>query len=235
MDNKLQIFNYDENEIRTVEIDGEPWFVAKDVANVLGYTNPRKAIVDHIDDEDKGVTKRDTPGGTQEMTIINESGVLCLVLSSKLPNAKAFKHWITKEVIPSIRKTGSYALMPKDFASALRAYADEVEKNEKLAAENKILKPKAGYFDVLVDRQTNINFRDTAKEFHMGQKEFITFLLDNNFIYRDAKGQLKPYMQHVEDGLFVIKEGYAKHSKWSGNQTLITPKGRTTFKLLLGK
>ena len=95
-------------ELRTVEISGEPWFVGKDVAEALGYSNARKAVLAHVDAEDKGVTKWDTPGGTQQMTIINESGLYSLILSSKLPSAKEFKHWVTSEVLPSIRKNGAY-------------------------------------------------------------------------------------------------------------------------------
>lgn len=106
---ELMVFNNPEfGEIRSVEIDGEPWLVGKDVAAALGYSNPRKALTDHVDEEDKGVTKCDTPGGTQEMTIINESGLYSLILSSKLPAAKKFKRWVTSEVLPSIRKTGGY-------------------------------------------------------------------------------------------------------------------------------
>ena len=106
---ELMIFNSPEfGQIRSVEIDGEPWLVGKDVAAALGYSNPRKALIDHVDEEDKGVTKCDTPGGTQEMTIINESGLYSLILSSKLPGAKKFKRWVTSEVLPSIRKTGGY-------------------------------------------------------------------------------------------------------------------------------
>lgn len=107
--NDLQIFNNpDFGEIRAVEVGGEPWFVGKDVAAALGYTNPRKALGDHVDEEDKGVTKCYTPGGEQEMTIINESGVYSLIFSSKLPKAKEFKRWVTSEVLPSIRRTGGY-------------------------------------------------------------------------------------------------------------------------------
>ena len=106
---ELMIFNSPEfGQVRSVEIDGEPWLVGKDVAAALGYSNPRKALIDHVDEEDKGVTKCDTPGGTQEMTIINESGLYSLILSSKLPGAKKFKRWVTSEVLPSIRKTGGY-------------------------------------------------------------------------------------------------------------------------------
>ena len=108
----LQIFNSPEfGAIRTIEKDGEPWFVGKDVAAALGYKEPTKAAREKVDDDDKGVSKIDTPSGIQEMTIINESGLYSLVLSSKLPTAKKFKHWVTSEVIPSIRKTGSYSAL----------------------------------------------------------------------------------------------------------------------------
>lgn len=109
MENELQLFqNPDFGGVRGLMIDGEPWLVGKDVALVLGYCNSRKALADHVDKEDKGVTKCDTLGGTQDMTIINESGLYSLIFSSKLPNAKKFKHWVTSEVLPAIRKTGQY-------------------------------------------------------------------------------------------------------------------------------
>ena len=107
--NDLQIFsNAEFGEIRTINLDGTPWFVGKDVAVILGYSNSRKAIIDHVDEEDKGVTKCDTLGGSQELTVINESGLYSLVLSSKLPTAKKFKRWVTSEVLPSIRKHSAY-------------------------------------------------------------------------------------------------------------------------------
>lgn len=107
--NELKIFDNEEfGEIRTVLIDEEPWFVGKDVAEVLGYSNPRDAINKHVDEEDKGVAKCDTLGGKQELTVVNESGLYSLIFSSKMQNAKRFKHWVTSEVLPSIRKTGSY-------------------------------------------------------------------------------------------------------------------------------
>ena len=112
--NEIQTFTNEEfGSLRTIEIDSMIWFVGKDVAIALGYKNPRKAIADHVDAEDKGVTKRDTLGGSQDMTIINESGLYSLILSSKLPKAKEFKHWVTSEVLPSIRKTGQYTVIEK--------------------------------------------------------------------------------------------------------------------------
>lgn len=107
--NNLQIFlNPEFGQVRTVEIDGQPWLVGKDVATALGYKNPQRAIRDHVEDEDKGMTKTVTPGGEQELQIINESGLYSLILSSKMPKAKAFKRWVTSEVLPAIRKHGAY-------------------------------------------------------------------------------------------------------------------------------
>ena len=108
---QCEIFDHPEfGNLRCIEIDGEPWFVGKDVATALGYSNTRKAVLVHVDAEDKGVTKWDTPGGIQEMTIINESGLYSLILSSKLESAKRFKRWVTSEVLPALRKTGSYTI-----------------------------------------------------------------------------------------------------------------------------
>ena len=107
--NNLQIFNSEEfGDIRTVTIDSEPWFVGKDVATALGYSNPQKAVRDHVSEEDRGVNEMDTPSGRQNLAIINESGLYALIFGSKLESAKRFKHWVTSEVLPTIRKTGSY-------------------------------------------------------------------------------------------------------------------------------
>lgn len=117
--NEMKIFNFEDNEVRTQTINGEPWFVGKDVADILGYSNPAKAIRDHVDDEDKGQNDTFTPGGMQVMTIVNESGLYSLVFKSQLPSAKRFKRWVTSEVLPTIRKTGSYKI-PTDPMDALR-------------------------------------------------------------------------------------------------------------------
>ena len=127
--NELQIFNNEEfGKIRTVTIDNEPWFVGKDVATALGYSNSRKALADHVQEDDKGVTKCDTLGGKQDLTTINESGLYALIFGSKLESAKRFKHWVTSEVLPTLRKTGSYE-MPKKKQS-----------NERLASVNNAVK-----------------------------------------------------------------------------------------------
>lgn len=133
MTSELKVFeNQTFGQVRTVEIDGEPWFVGKDVAEALGYKEAAKAVRERVDAEDKGVSKMDTPGGKQEVTIINESGLYSLILSSKLPGAKEFKHWITHDVIPSIRKTGGYTLKPKPMTEYQQMMADTRRRNARV-------------------------------------------------------------------------------------------------------
>ena len=249
--NELMIFNNPEfGEIRTVEVNGEPWFVGKDVATALGYGEGKSlanAVANHVDEEDKGVTELMTPGGNQKMVIINESGLYSLVLSSKLPGAKRFKRWITSEVIPSIRKHGAY-LTPETLEAAIlnpdtmirlcTALKEEQDKrkaleaaNATLAVDNQIMRPKADYFEELVDRNLLTSFRETAKQLDVKERAFVQFLLDKKYIYRDKKGKLMPYADK-NAGLFEIKECFNEKTQWSGTQTLITPKGRETFRLL---
>lgn len=239
---ELKIFeNPAFGQVRIVEREGEPWFVGKDVAAALGYQNPQRAIRDHVDDEDKGVTEMVTPGGIQPVPIINESGLYSLVLSSKLPTAKAFKRWITSEVIPSIRKTGGYIagqaelspeeLMARALMVAQKTLAERDARISTLTVENQIMAPKAEYFDDLVDRNLLTSFRETAKQLEIKEKAFIAFLLEKKFIYRDKKGKLMPYAEK-NNGLFEVKECFNEKTQWSGTQTMITPKGRETFRLL---
>lgn len=139
--NELQVFEHPAfGEVRTVSIDGEPWFVGKDVAQVLGHTNPQRAVKTHVDEEDKGVTVLVTPGGSQEVNIINESGLYSLIMSSKLPTAKEFKRWVTSEVLPTIRRQGSYAMQkPMSPAQLIAAQAQVLvqmeEKMQELQAQ----------------------------------------------------------------------------------------------------
>lgn len=236
--NDIKIFENPEfGKVRTIVINDEPWFVGKDIATVLGYANPSNAVVAHVDDDDKTTYSFQVSGSNYKTkaTLVNESGLYSLILSSKLPIAKKFKHWVTSEVLPSIRKTGSYNI--PDFsnpAEAARAWADEYEKSQKLLTENKIMKPKAEYFDCLVDRNLLTNFRTTAKEFRMKQKQFINWLLENKFVYRDQKGSLQPYSEYAD--YFHVKDVKSTAgNNWAGTQTLITPKGKEAFRLMLGK
>lgn len=161
-DNELQIFNNPEfGEVRTVNIGGEPWLVGKDVSVALGYANPQRAIRDHVDDEDKGVTEMVTPGGTQKVPIINESGLYSLVLSSKLPTAKKFKRWVTSEVLPTIRKTGSYSVKQaeQDKTREMRAEAmlrNSISKQAKMMMEIAKMSHIKAYQDVMMAKAGNI-------------------------------------------------------------------------------
>ena len=136
MSNEITTFtNAEFGSIRTITIANEPWFVGKDAADILGYSNTRKALIDHVDDEDKGVTKCDTLGGVQDMTVINESGLYSLILGSKLPVAKHFKKWVTSEVLPALRKTGQYQV--KELSGSELMAKALIEAQSVLAAKDK--------------------------------------------------------------------------------------------------
>lgn len=247
--NELIVFKNEEfGEIRTLEINGEPYFIGKEIAEILGYSNPLKAIREHIDEEDKGVNEMVTPGGKQNVIIINESGLYSLIMSSKLHNAKKFKRWVTSEVLPSIRKHGGYiagqeqmtdeelmakaVLMANSKIKELNKKNDELQtQNSQLIVANEIMKPKAEYFDDLVDRNLLTSFRETAKALKIKEKVFVNFLLEHKYIFRDKRGKLQPFADKNK-GLFELKETKNDKTGWVGTQTLITPKGRETFKLL---
>lgn len=248
MNSDIQTFENSEfGSIRIVEIDNEPYFVGKDVADVLGYNESNKAISRHIDEEDRMKHPIPSTGGIQSSWVINESGLYSLILSSKLPTAKKFKRWVTSEVLPSIRKHGAYMtsatieqaiLNPDTIIKLATALKEEQSKNKQLqavnselAVNNQIMKPKADYFDELVDRNLLTNLRETAKQLEIKQKDFINFLLEKKYLYRDKRGKLMPYAKK-NNGLFEVKEVYNDKTKWCGTQTLVTPKGRETFRLL---
>lgn len=244
---ELQVFNYNENQVRTVLQDGEPWFVLKDVCEVLGLDSPHK-VADRLDADELTGIKLRSGGQNREMTIINESGLYNVILRSDKPQAKPFRKWVTAEVLPSIRKHGAYMtpetleeaiLSPDYLLKVVTALKDETDKRKALEAANsaltvdlEIARPKAQYFDELVDRNLLTNFRETAKELGIKEREFIKFLMEKKYIYRDKKGKLLP-TAGKGDGLFEVKECYNDTTKWSGTQTLITPKGRETFRLLM--
>ena len=247
--NNIEIFKSTEfGEVRTLTIDDKPYFVGKDVAEILGYTNPTKAMQDHVDEEDMTFNETLKLSRQAGAWLINESGLYSLILSSKIPTAKKFKHWITAEVIPSIRKHGAYmteqtieqALTNPDFLIQLATQLKtEKEKNKSLevkvsalTVDNQIMQPKAEYFDELVDRNLLTNIRDTAKELKVKQKDFVNFLIEKKYLYRDKSGKLLPYAKHTETGLFELKEFINDKTGFSSTQTLITPKGKETFRLL---
>ena len=237
MDNRIKKFkNMNFGELTVIEKDGEFFFIAKEVASMLGYVNQRKAIFDHVYDEDKGVTKWNTLGGIQNITVINESGLYSLILSSKLPSAKAFKLWVTREVLPSIRKHGGYIKDQEKksneeiLASAVLLANNLIEEKDRLIKD---LEPKAEYFDKLVDANLLMNLRNTAKELHIPQNKFIKFLIDNGYLYRDKRNKLLPYSARNK-GYFEVKEWFNQDNEQVGFQTLTTPKGRCFLLFLIG-
>lgn len=214
--NQLQIFNSEEfGPVRSVMIDNEPWLVGKDVAVALGYENPQKAIKDHVFEEDKKMGERnvtpsiiDSVGREQFPTFINESGVYALVFGSKLESAKRFKHWVTSEVLPVIRKTGGYQ-MPQTYAEALRALADKAEEAERLQIENERMKPKEEFFDAVTDSSDAIDMKDTANALHMGigRNKLFEFLRNQKILTQNNR----PYQQYIDRGYFrVIEQKYDK-------------------------
>lgn len=248
MTNKLQIFENEQfGQIRTIDEDGKVLFCAKDVAAALGYTNPSKAINDHC----KSIVERrtnDSLGRQQNIKFIPEGDIYRLAAKSELPGADKFESWIFDEVLPSIHKHGAYMtpetleaaiLNPDTMIRLCTALKEEQDKrkvleaaNAALTVDNQIMKPKADYFDELVDRNLLTNFREAAKQLGVPPKKFVSFLLERKYIYRDKKGKLQPYQQYVDSGLFNLKECINEKTGWGGTQTLITPKGRETFRLL---
>lgn len=239
--NNIQIFKYENNDVRTVEMNGEPWFVLKDVCGVLGLSN-HKVTAQRLDrDEVSQTYLTDSIGRKQETTVINESGLYSVILRSDKPKAKPFRKWVTSEVLPSIRKNGGYIagqeqlspeeLIAKALLVANKTLAEREARISELTVQNTIMQPKAEYFDELVDRNTLTNFRETAKELGISEKAFIRFLIDKKYIFRNQRGKLMPYADR-SDGLFEVKECYNEKTNWSGIQTLVTPKGRETFRLL---
>lgn len=256
----LTFNNPEFGSIRTIEQHGEPWFVGKDVALALGYAKPENALAAHVDALDKTTTLIQGDGSNykSKTTIVNESGLYSLIFSSKLEGAQRFKRWVTSEVLPSIRKSGGYIAGQEQMTTEeLLAKALTVthkileERNARIAAQdttiseltadnsrltvaNQIAAPKVEYFDELVDRNLLTSFRNTAKQLEVGERVFIRFLLDHKYIYRDKKGNLMPYADK-NDGLFEIKECFNEKTQWKGVQTMLTPKGRETFRLMIPK
>lgn len=239
--NELKIFENEEfGSLRTMEIDGKIYFCGSDVAKMLGYARPSKAIIDHC----KGVLKWDTPtkGGIQSLSYIPEGDVYRLITHSKLPSAEKFEIWVFEDVLPSIRQYGAYltpdtlekAILNPDFiiqlATSLKEYQEE---NKNLKRENQTMLPKAEFYDEICDRNLLTNFRDTAKELKVKEKEFIKWLEDNKYIYRDNRNNIKPYSQYcVEPKRFFDIKDY-KTDKFTGQQTFVTILGKNEFRIKL--
>lgn len=230
---QVQVFNNAEfGDVRVIMQDGEPWFVGKDVAEILGYRNISDAILKHVDEDDKGVAKCDTLGGKQSVTIINESGLYSLILSSKLPSAKAFKRWVTSEVLPAIRKHGGYltsekveeALLNPDVLIKLATQL-KVEREQRIKAETQlqVAKPKVNYYDEYMKRDELFTVTFVANTMAMGQQQLYKKLCELGWLCKPY-GCSHQITEKAPDGVFkVIKTLYFGGSK--GSQIRITAKG----------
>lgn len=215
--NSLQIFkNREFGSVRTLVIDNEPWFVGKDVAEVLGYSNPQKALRDHVDEEDKTVNESFTVNGTMGI-LISESGVYALIFSSKLPKAKEFKHWVTSEVLPQIRKSGAYLTdekaydithNPNSLADLLLQAGEQLKKKDIVINE---MKPKALFADAVASSHTSILVGDLAKlikqnGYDIGQNRLFAWMKDNGYLIKGGDRKNMPTQKSMELGLFEVKE-----------------------------
>lgn len=227
--NELQNFNFEGNEVRTVLINDEPYFVGKDIADVLGYSNSRKALIDHVDEEDKNtVTIRDGNKGNPNQVVINESGMYSLVLSSKLPNAKKFKRWVTNEVLPSIRKHGAYltdekieeALLNPDTIISLATQLKN-EREGRLIAEQQVkeFQPKVSYYDKVLSNDALMTISLIAKDYGMSGAGMNKLLHELGVQYRQG-------------GTWLL---YAKYQRtgWTHSETKMVPRKDGTEKAVL--
>ena len=210
-----------------------PLFKAKDVADWIQHSNITD-FLSLVDDDEKGVRNCLTPGGNQKAWFLTEDGLYEVLMQSRKPIARQFKKGV-KEILKSIRKTGGYSAqqytLPQTYLEALKALVASEEEKQKLALENRMMKPKAEYFDNLVERSLLTNLRDTAKQIHIPQNRFVSLLLEHKFVYRDARRRLKPYAEYTPL-YFEIKD--FERNGHSGTQMLVTPKGKETFRLMRG-
>lgn len=229
--NELQVFkNQEFGQVRTLTLNDEPWFVGKDVAEALGYAEPRSAVSKKVDDADRGVAEMETPSGKQNMTIINESGLYALIFGSKLESAQKFKRWVTSEVLPALRKTGQYQV--KELSGSELMAKALIEAQNVLAAKDKVIeemKPKVVFADAVATSHTSILVGELAKilkqnGIDMGQKRLFAWLREKGYlIKRQGTDYNMPTQKAMELGLFEIKEG--SYVNGSGvNITTKTPK-----------
>lgn len=267
--NNLQIFSNEEfGQIRTITIDGEPWFIGRDVAVALGYKNTKDALISHVDKLDKRIIQRseiatienhipkevfpvnfvsgDIPN--RGLTAINESGLYALIFGSKLESAKRFKHWVTSEVLPTLRKTGTYTIegrkVPTTFREALICLIEDEEKIEALQNENSVLisdnermKPKEVFADAVTSSEDCIYMRDLAKllkqnGIEIGEKRLYKWMRENGYIIKNKYRKNLPSQHSMELGLFQIKEtpfSTEGNKVGVGTTTMVTGKGQAYF------
>ena len=242
MENKLEVFNNSEfGKVRTMVIQNEPWFVAKDVCECLEIKNSRDAL-SRLDDDEKGVVLTDTLGGKQEMTTINEYGLYSLVLGSRKKEAKDFKRWITHEVLPSIRKTGRYEVkeefrLPQTYSEALRALADKAEENEKQKLLLVEQQPKVEFFDAVAESKTAIDIASVAKVLNIngiGRNKLFEILRNKKILMNNNQ----PYQKYIDCNYFRTVEQRFNKNDGSVNiniKTLVYQKGVQYIKKILSE
>ena len=248
--NGLKVFESSEfGKVRSVMLDGVPWFVGKDVAESLGYVDTINALKQHVEDEDKVMGSQnatpyilDSMGRKQYPTLINESGMYSLIFGSKLESSKRFKRWITSEVLPSLRETGSYSIekkqdsyMIEDPVERAKRWIEEQEQLKALESKVTELAPKAKLCDDLLDAKLLVNFRDAAKEIGISQTQFTGWLMDNGYVYTTPSGELRPMELYMESGLFQLKPYQNPYNGYKGSRTYITGRGLAAFKTLIDR
>lgn len=218
--------------VRVVDVNGEPWFVAADICAALELNNTSMAVAG-LDDDERGISEVDTRGGKQSATVISESGLYSLVLRSRKPEAKQFKRWITHDVLPAIRKTGSYGsgipALPnfEDPAAAARAWADEVDAKRAAQLALEQAKPAIEFVAKYAEAASgNKTFRQVCKLLGANENRFREFLVDRSVIYY-LNGEMTPFAQHLDIGRFSVKAGVSNHSEHVYNRMMFTPKGVT--------
>lgn len=244
--NQPQLFNFKGQQVRTVTINDEPYFVGKDVAMILGYSNTRDALVKHVDNEDKLTSQIATPGQNRNMTVINESGLYSLILSSKLPQAHEFKRWVTSEVLPSIRKHGAYMtpqtiekalLNPDTIINLATQLKEEQQHRKQLQAENDVMKPKALFADAVATSDTSILIGQLAKIMKqngvdMGQNRLFKWMRNHGFLGKRGDSYNKPTQKAMNLGVFEVKERTVNNPDGSIRVTIttkVTGKGQQYF------
>ena len=240
--NNIAIFNNPEfGDIRTEVISGEPWFCLSDICKALELEQVSR-VKTRLNLN--GVTTSkviDRMGRKQEATFINEANLYKTIFQSRKESAERFSDWVTSEVLPSIRRTGSYSInerkpdsyMIEDPVERAKRWIEEQEEKQKLIETVQEQTPKAEYFDSLVNSNLLTNFRDTAKELGYSQTEFTGWLIAKGYVYKDSKGILKPYEAYRKQGLFQMKDFKNPYNHFTGTRTFVTVKGKNTFRLLM--
>ncbi len=229
-------FNFNAHAVRILNKDGALWFVASDVATALEYSHTPH-MLRHLDNDEKDVQIVDTLGGAQEVSTISESGLYSAILRSRKPEAKAFKRWVTHDILPTIRKTGGYmtdellAKCQKD-PNVMFAFAEELlklrDKTNALESKLDVAQPKADFYDTFISPNKCTGLRDTAKELGISERKFVNFLIDEKYLYRTPAKQLRPYAKKSNEGLFETKDWYTK-SDIVSVRVLFTPQGKQFF------